>query len=164
MTTSISHTVPTPKDVKDLLEGLLGRSVTIAEADPVVAADVPLASVALYVAERTDLAAVIGLDLPLAANAGAAVGLIPAGGAQACVEDKVLSPMIAENLREIFNILVSMLNREGAARLRLYQTYLPGEAIPTDAAAHLLAIGRRIDLQVGIAGYSGGRLSVCLAS
>jgi hypothetical protein len=163
MTTSLPHVVPNPKDVKDLFEGLLGRGVTVGESDPVVTADLPSTAMAIYITQRQAMAAVIGLDMPLAAFAGAAVGLIPVGGAEACLEDKVLSPMIAENCREIFNIFSGMLNREGAERVRLHQTFLPGDSPPTDAAALLLAIGRRIDLKVEVAGYGSGRISVSLA-
>jgi hypothetical protein len=120
--------------------------------------------VATYVTERLQLGAVIGLDFSLAANLGAAVGLIPAGGAQACLEDKALSPVIAENLAEVCNILASMLNQQGCARLKLERTYLPTEPPPNDVVGCLLAIGRRIDLNVSITGYGAGRLSTCLVS
>jgi hypothetical protein len=45
------------------------------------------------------------MDLPLAAYAGAALGLIPSGGAQACIEDKELSANMGENVTEVCNIV-----------------------------------------------------------
>jgi hypothetical protein len=164
MTTSTQRTLPAPKNVKDVLEDLLGRPVTVAEGMPVQTADLPSTAVATYVTERLQLGAVIALDMPLAAYAGAAVGLIPAGGAQACLEDKALSPAIAENLVEICNIMACVLNKEGCSRLKLERTYLPADPPPNDVLGCLLAIGRRIDLGVSITGYGGGRLSVCLAA
>jgi hypothetical protein len=99
------------------------------------------------------------MDLPLAAYAGAALGLIPSDGAQACIEDKGLSANMAENITEVCNILSSLLNHEGQPRLRMHRTYLPGQQAPAEEAAHLQAIGRRLDLTVEVQGYGRGRLS-----
>jgi hypothetical protein len=156
----MSRELPVPKAVKDLFEELLGRPVTVGIGEPFRAADLkqhPLVST--YVDDGLVLRAVVGMDLPLAAYAGAALGLIPSGGAQACIEDKELSANMAENVTEVCNILSSLLNHESQPRLRMHRTYLPGDAAPNDAAAHLLAIGRRLDLTVEVQGYGGGRLA-----
>jgi hypothetical protein len=156
-------TLPALLPVRNLLEDLLGREVTVSYADPVVKDDLPTTVVAVYVDSAPRLVAVIGLDLPLAAYAGAALGLMPAGGAEDSIEDKELSPTLAENVRELLNILTGLLNREGVPHVKLYGVHLPGEAVPSDAAAHLLALGRRLDVQVEIARYGAGRLSLSLA-
>src|SRR5690349_19131307 len=101
----MSHVLPVPKAVKDLFDDLLGRPVTVSPSDPIRAADIPTTTVALYTDERLTLCAVIGLDFKLTAFAGAAIGLIPPGGAEACIEDKEISKMIGENAIEVCNIL-----------------------------------------------------------
>jgi hypothetical protein len=154
------HPIPAPKAVKELLEGLLGRDVDVAPADPLRAGDLPKTAVAVYVDDGMKLSAVAGLDLPLAANVGAAIGLVPPGGAQACVEDNELSPLIAENFTEVCNVLTTLLNRDGAPHLRLHQVFLPGQAAPGDAASRLLALGSRLDLDVAVNGYGSGRFSL----
>lgn len=154
------YEIPPPKAVKDLLQDLLGRDVAVSLTDPLRAQDLGQTAVAVYVDDKMKLSAVAGLDLPLAANVGAAIGLVPPGGAQACVEDKELSPMIAENFTEVCNVLTSLLNREGAPHLRLYQVFLPGQEAPGDAASRLLALGSRIDLDVAVTGYGSGRFSL----
>jgi hypothetical protein len=164
MTTSIPRTLPALKNVKDVFEELLGRGVTVAEGLPMQQADLARTLVATYVSDRMQLGAVMGIEFALAAHAGAAVGLIPAGGAQACIEDGVLSPAIAENVFEVCNILATLLNREGCPRLKLERTYLPAEEPPNDVTGCLLAIGRRLDINTTIAGYGGGRLSICLTA
>ena len=90
--------MPASLAIRNLLEDLLGRDVTVTAADPLVADALKRTVAAVYVDNSTKMTAVIGLDLPLAAYAGAALGLMPAGGAQDCVEDGVLSPMLAENV------------------------------------------------------------------
>ena len=156
----MSYVLPVPKDVKDLFEDLLGRSITVAPVDPMRAADIPQTLVALYTDPAKQLGAVIGMDFALTAFAGAAIGLIPPGGAEACIEDKEISKMIGENAIEVCNVLASLLNREGTAHLKLYQTYLPGNPPPNDAVGHLVALGRRLDLAVDVAGYGSGKLAI----
>lgn len=154
------HQIPPAKAVKDLLEGLLGRDVDVSPADPLRVGDLPRTAVAVYVDDTMRLTAVAGLDLPLAANVGAAIGLVPPGGAKACVEDNELSPMIAENFTEVCNVLTTLLNKEGGPHLRLHQVFLPGQEAPGDAASRLLALGSRLDLDVAVNGYGSGRFSL----
>jgi hypothetical protein len=159
----MSHVLPVPKAVKDLFDDLLGRPVTVNPADPLKAADVPRTLVALYTDDRLQLMAVIGMNFELTVYAGAAIGLIPPGGAEACIEDKEISKMIGENAVEICNILAGLINKEDAPRVKLHQTFLPGGGPPADAVNHLLALGRRLDLKVDVSGYGGGKISLALA-
>ena len=159
----MSRELPVPKAVKDLFEELLGRPVTVGIGEPFRAADIkdgPL--VGTYVDDSLKLRAVVGMDLPLAAYAGAALGLIPSGGAQACIEDKELSANMADNVTEVCNILSSLLNQEGLPRLRKHHTFLPGVPAPADAVGQLQAIGRRLDLNVEVQGYGQGRMAIVL--
>ena len=155
--------LPAPKEVRDLFEDLLGRPVTVSPTDPVLSEAVRRTMVALYVDNALKLQAVIGLELSLAVYAGAALGLIPPGGAQDSVEEGVMTPVVAENVTEVCNIMAGLLNRPGAPHLRLYQRFLPGEGPPTDATGHLLALGRRLDLNVEVSGYGSGKLSISFA-
>jgi len=160
----MSHPLPVPKAVKDLFEDLLGRTVEVAPADAVRAADVPKTLVAEYVDDSKQLRAVVGMDFALTAYVGASIGLIPPGGAEACIEDNEISKMIGENAIEVCNVLASLLNSQGAAHLKLYQTHLPGTAPPNDAVGYLLALGRRLDLAIDVAGYGSGKLSIAFAA
>jgi len=156
----MSTALPAAKSVRDLLADLLGREVTVAPAAPFVASDIDRTLVALYVDDTGRMTALVGLDMPLAAFAGAAIGLVPRGGAEACVEDGELSPMIAENVAEVCNVLTTLYHRDGAPHLRLHQVHPPGGAVPGDAAAHLVALGQRLDLTVDVAGYGTGRMAL----
>jgi hypothetical protein len=152
--------MPNSKVLKDMLEGLLGRDVEVRPGDPPQAGDLNGSMVAVYVDDTMKMAAVAGLDLTLAANLGAAIGLVPPGGAEVCVEDEALTPMIAENAAEVCNVLSALLNHDGATHHKLHQVYLPGEPAPQDAASRLLALGNRLDLSVTVAGYGGGRFAL----
>jgi hypothetical protein len=152
--------MPNSKVLKDMLEGLLGRDVEVRPGDPPQAGDLNGSMVAVYVDDTMKMAAVAGLDLTLAANLGAAIGLVPPGGAEVCVEDEALTPMIAENAAEVCNVLSALLNHDGGTHHKLHQVYLPGEPAPQDAASRLLALGNRLDLSVTVAGYGGGRFAL----
>src|SRR5690349_19419610 len=149
----MAHALPSSLSVRNLLEDLLGRDVIVQPTDPPQAKDLSRAAVCVYVDDTLKLTAVLGLDLELAAYSGAALGLMPVGAAQACLEDKELTKIVAENVSELCNVFTGLLNKEGQPHLRMYKLYIPGEAVPNDAGAHLLALGNRMDLAVSVKGY-----------
>jgi hypothetical protein len=159
---SDTSVIPAPLAVRNLFEDLLAREVTVEPGAPMAVDDLPRVVAAVITDDQTRLAAVIGMDLSLAAHAGAALGLLPAAVADDAAEDGALEPGLADNVRELCNVLTSLLNREGAPHVRLYQVVVPGEKLPADAAAHLLALGRRLDLKVFVSRYGGGRFCLSL--
>jgi hypothetical protein len=154
--------IPAALTVRNLFEDLLGRDVTVSSGDPMTADDLPTGVFAIYTDSSQQLYAVLGLQLALAANAGAALGLIPAGAAEDSIEEKTLFPNLAENVFELCNVLTTLLNREGAPHVKLYQVIYPGMQLPNDARAHLLALGKRLDLTVEVTRYGKGKLSLSL--
>lgn len=160
---SDTSVIPGAHTVRNLFEDLLGRDVTVTPGSPLTADDLATAVIAVFVDSSQQLYGVIGMELPLAANAGAALGLLPAGAAEDAVDDKKLNPSMAENVGELCNVLTSLLNREGAPHVKLRQVIYPGDAVPNDARAHLLALGRRLDIVVEVARYGKGKLSLSLA-
>ncbi len=160
---SDTSVIPGSLTVRSLFEDLLGRDVTVGPGDPFTADDLPTATVAVYTDSSRQISAVVGMQLSLAANVGAALGLLPVGVAQDSIDDKRLLPNLAENVFELCNVLTSLLNREGAPHVKLYQVVFPGMPLPDDARAHLLALGRRLDLTVEVARYGKGKFSLSLA-
>lgn len=154
--------VPAPKAVRDLLRDLLDRNVEVGLADPYAPEPGERHTLAVYVDDALHTAAVAVADLPFSAHAGAAIGLVPPPGAEVAIEERELSPMLAENLHEVLDICASLLNDVGLPHLRLHQVFAPGAAAPADLGTYARVLGRRLDLQVTIAGYGGGRLSLVL--
>ena len=155
--------LPLPKQLRDLLTGLLGRDVTLepAAAPYAPGPDTP-ASVAVYVDDSLRISALIACDLPFSAYAGAALGLVPPGGAQAAIDDGKLSDTLSENLYEVLNIAASMFNVAGADHLRLHALHPAGPPLDPQLRISTLTLGRREDLQVEVAGYGAGALSIVL--
>jgi hypothetical protein len=160
---SDTSVIPGSLTVRNLFEDLLGRDCTVAHGDPITADDLPTATVAIYTDNHQQIYGVLGMQLSLAANAGAALGLLPAGAAEDSIDEKKLTPNLAENVFELCNVLTSLLNREGSPHVKLYQVVYPGMPLPTDARAHLLALGRRLDLLIEVARYGKGKFSLSLA-
>ena len=152
--------LPHPKDVRDLFEGLLGRSVEVSPGEPVIPTDVQYAGVGLYVEDNLHLSAAVSADLALSAYAGAALGLVPAQSAVDAINARSVHGATWENFGELLNIGVSLFNVDGAPHVRLYETHEPGELPPTDVLELLRGLGRRLDLTVSIAGYGSGSLSI----
>ena len=160
---SDTSVLPGSLTVRNLFEDLLGRDCNVAPGDPITADDLPTATVAIYTDNQQQIYGVLGMQLGLAANAGAALGLLPAGAAEDSIDEKKLSPALAENVFELCNVLTSLLNRDGGPHVKLYQVVYPGMPLPTDARAHLLALGRRLDLTIEVARYGKGKFSLSLA-
>jgi hypothetical protein len=154
--------LPQPKQLKDLLVELLGRDVTLSPATPFAPAPDTAASVAVYVDDQLRISALILCDLAFSAHAGAAIGLIPVGGAQAAIDDGKITDTITENLYEVLNIAASMFNVAGADHLRLHALHPAGPPLDPQLRISALTLGRREDLTIDIAGYGAGAVSVVL--
>ncbi|GAB1643328.1 hypothetical protein [Krasilnikovia sp. MM14-A1259] len=161
---SDTSVIPGSLAIRNLFEDLLGREVAVSSGNPLGAADLPTATIAIYTDASQQMYAVLAMQLGLAANAGAALGLLPAGAAEDSIEMEKLLPNIAENVFELCNVLSSVFsNVEGAPRVKLYQVIYPGMDLPNDARAQLLALGKRLDLDIEVARYGKGTLSLSIA-
>lgn len=153
--------LPTPMEVRDLLEGMLGRDIDmLTGADAVVPEKFPGAVTGVYVDDMLRLSALVVIDEPLAACLGAAIALIPVQTAQTAIDDGFLPPTLFDNAAEILNVMASLFNADGAPHLRLYATYAPGEALPADVAKWVPAFVRRENLNATVKGYGSGLISV----
>jgi hypothetical protein len=157
-TTPLPHT----KSVRDMLLDMLGRDVQVGQSDPWAPTPRDLGAVAVYVDDRTQMRALVTCNLRLAAGLGASIALIPPETADACVEDRRLTDGMGENLGEVFNILTALFNVPERPHLKMYAVHLPGELPAADVSASLRAFGKRSDLEVTVAGYGTGKLSIVL--
>lgn len=152
--------LPPAKDVRDLLEGLLGKDTDFSDGARLTEATA--AMVGVYVDDQLGLRALVVMDVGLAASVGAAIGLMPVGGVEDAVDDGELLPAQSDNAAEVLNVMAALFNVGDAPHLRLYSTYAPKVAAPDDVVAKLTALGGRVDWEVRVKGYPGGQLSVLL--
>jgi hypothetical protein len=152
--------LPNPKHVRDLLESLFGKDVTVAPGQPVSLNDKP--AVAVYVDPTLATTALCLVDISLAAWLAGALALLPKGGLEDAIEEGELSQTHLEAVYEVVNIAASMFNGAGVNHSKLYKLYAPGEPLPGDIAGLAVAFNR-IDLAVDVAGYGSGNLSIVMA-
>lgn len=148
-------------EVRSLLESLVGRDVEVltgASAQDPAKGDGCL--VGMYVDDIGAVAALVLLDVPLAAYLGGALGLVPVRMAQQAVDHGGLPDGLLENASEVLNVMGSLFNAEGAPHVRLETVFEPGHPVPADVARHAQAFGRRCDLDVDVAGYGRGGFSL----
>ena len=155
--------LPAAKDVRDMLTGLVGKPVGVNPGAPVTPTPDKPVSVAVYVDPHMAINALCVMDLAASAYTGAALALLPPGGAQDAVEeDGELTGLMAEALHEVVNVLSALFNVPGAPHSKLHKLYAPGDDLPGDIAG-MLANFNRIDLAIEIPGYGNGGVSLVLA-
>ena len=120
------------------------------------------AAVAAYVDPTSRLNAIVLIDLPLSAWCAGALALLPKGGCEDSVEEGELTDMQVEVLHEVVNVAASLFNAGGVLHSKLDKLYAPGEALPADLGV-LTASTNRVDIDVTVAGYGKGTLSIILA-
>jgi hypothetical protein len=136
------------------LRDLLGKAVTPKKS----AGALPLGKtwVGTYVDDSGKLAGLCLCDLGLASSMGAALALIPAGAAAETVRVGTLSGEMMDNLREVLNVMASLF---GGPHVRFSALVAPPTAPPAEVAALAARPGSRLDLDVAVAGYLGGKVA-----
>ncbi|GAA1652340.1 hypothetical protein [Georgenia ruanii] len=153
--------LPSIKDVRDLLHAMLGRDVDVTGTiDALTPATPGGVVVGVYTTEGLRTAALIALDVPLAARAGAALALLPSRTAEAAIGHQYLPEQLMENVAEILNVMASLLNADDAPHVRLHRVHGPTELLPADVATWLRSYGPRVDAGVSIRGYGDGGVGV----
>lgn len=155
--------LPRTKLLRDMLMDMLGRDIHVSPSDPWAPTIRDPGTVAVYVDDAWRARAFISCSLTLSVALGASLALVPAKTAEASVTEGRLSEDLAENLNEVLNILSALFNLPEKPHLKLFATHLPGAPPPIDICAQLRAFGKREDLNIEVAGYGSGRLSVVLA-
>lgn len=160
LTTAVAPVpVPGPEQVRDLLQTLAGCDVVVTAGPPVLPSR-EAALVGVYVTDEDLLGAVVACELPLAGRLGAALGSVPVAEVEQSLMAGRLSPDLAENAHEVLNVVAAAFEAPGAPPLKLRRVHAVGEQLPAEVAPTLTYVVRRVDLQVQVAGYGGGRLSV----
>jgi hypothetical protein len=154
--------LPAAKDVRDMLTGLVGKPVGVNNGAPVTPTPDKPVSVAVYVDPQMAINAICVMDLGASAYTGAALALLPPGGAQDAVEeDGELTSLLVEALHEVVNVLSALFNTPGAPHSKLHKLYAPGDDLPGDIEG-MLANFNRIDLAIEVPGYGKGAISLVL--
>jgi hypothetical protein len=155
--------LPTPKQLRDLVESQLGRAVHLHHCEP-LDPTAPGLSFAIYVDSHLATQALVVADLPAAAYLGAASRLVPVRVADAAITEGTLPELIAERFRALLGGWTALFGDPGPGRpadeARLYRAVLPGQQPPRDMVSLAAAAGQRLDLSVDVHAYGRGDLAL----
>lgn len=155
-----SKDLPTANAIGKLIASLVGKSVTAKPGQALK--ELPKGGVAVvYVDEAQTVVAIIVTDVAMAAAAGASLAMIPVGAAQDATRSGVLPPNMAENFREVTNVMASLLTT-GSGRVVRQAEFSVG-AVPAQAGGVMSNPSGRLDLEVDVQGYGKGALSILVA-
>ncbi len=155
---STAYPLPDASKVRSML-GLLfeGLEVRVGKSFAVVPASG--CWVALYIGDGGAAVGACIVDAALAANASAALSMLPLGIAKEAAASKLLTDAMVDNLREVLNICTRLLMSEGSPHLRLADIHRCN-ALPPNVAALLGAYKGRIDFELNVPKYGPGNLAV----
>ncbi|MFO8076258.1 MAG: hypothetical protein ACQETV_00825 [Actinomycetota bacterium] len=154
--------LPVRASVRDLLTDLLGRSVEVRQAaDPLVLSPSRPALLATYRDDDGGMAVASACELPLAAGAGGAIGMMSAAEvAEALQGASALEGDLEEFFHEVANVMGKLLNTPTSPHVALSALYaVPGE-VPVDVARVVLAPQVRLDYRVDVDGYGDGTMTL----
>ena len=147
------------KPFKDLIEGLVGRSVEFGFG-PLVDPD-GRNTVGVYVNPSNVMSALVLMDRPLTAYLGAALGLVPAGIVEESLAEGVVPENLQENAGEVLNVIAAVLGDVLGVHQRLDVIFPPTQGLPGPVNTFAGdATMSRLDMSLDIAGYGSGNMSV----
>jgi hypothetical protein len=153
--------LPNSKSVKDVLEGMLGRDVTLdAAVSKMSPVDAVGGLVATYCDDDSQMRAILGWSIEAAAYVGCSLGLIPAGMAKEMAAEKYLRTDAVENLAEVSNVMAAAFDRPGNPHVRMDQTYFPTGSAPQPLTSFMFSHSDRLDYELTIKGYGVGKMTL----
>jgi hypothetical protein len=150
--------LPAPEEVARLLRDLFSRPVNPKKGQPLPPSTKVCAGT--YADDTGGLVGVCVCDLPISASIGAALALIPAAAAADAVKASKIPAEIYENLREVLNIMAGLFR---GTHVRFCELLPLAAVLPPPVASIVARPLARLDLELSIAGYAGGRLSLLIA-
>ena len=159
MSISLDHSpMPNRHAVRNTIQDLIGRDVDLSDGNPPEAKSTNV--VAVYVTDKLATSAISIVDLECAARLGGSLGMVPRMVVDEAIKARELPTTLEENCYEVLNVLAAVFNLPNAPHVRLYQMYGPNVALPPDIAALGAMLGSRMDVELKIAGYGTGLLSI----
>jgi hypothetical protein len=150
--------MPIPEDVRDFLNDLLGKSVSVSKR-PVAEFDTESQTylTGLYVDDKDRLIGACVADIKLAANAGAALAMMPNAVADEATDAGALEGSLRDNYYEVVNILSALLNGPSVPHLRLTDLV---DGVPEDVVTLTKKAGGHKQYDVTIVDYQGGTMAL----
>ena len=152
--------LPKAADVSKTLVMLFGGNVPATPGKPLDLKPTSSNLLASYVDDDGKVVAAFVCDIPLAANAGCALSMMPANAAKDAIKTKKLESAMLDNLYEVANILSTLLMNDKTPHLRIATLYPELGKIPPEVQDMLRAARGHADFTVNIPRYGNGGMSI----
>ena len=154
--------MPRIERLGEQLTSLLGKETTVTESAGanVFEGD---AHTARYFTRDDKLAVLCQVDLAVAAFLGAALAMVPVGGAEEAVKEGELGANLVDAYSEVANIMAGLLCSDGYPHVRWISIARSLDALTDDDKAVVANPKKRIDVQIQIEGYGGGKMTILSA-
>ena len=149
-----------PSAIQDLFAGLLGRTVNAASGKPIVLFGKDQWVVGVYEDDEHNLAGLSVSDLSVANHAGAALSMVPSGQAEEGARANTLNEELLLNYREILNVAANLFPAGGGPHVRLTNVVFARPKIDPAFVKIIRKPKSRVDVNLKIDGYGGGRVSL----
>lgn len=143
------------------VENMLAMLFGVDDLDVADASSLPEGPTAVYVGDDGELLALGVADFAFAAYSGAALSMLPKGGAQDMVDEKALSSTIEANYYEVMNICSRLLMNDQSTHLRLDRLVDWAEA---KTLIDSLGASQSLAFNVPVPRYGSGILAFVIAA
>ncbi len=156
--------VTTGADIARLLTEILNVSVSEMPALGTKTSEFRRIAWGVYEGTEASVSYLWGLELSLAAAAAAALILFPPARARESVVAGRLDETLEENCRELLNVMTRLLNVPGGIHFHLKELVYQERVIPKLLQDRMERVSERLDLELTIAGYGAGRMTLLMIS
>jgi hypothetical protein len=147
------------KELASFLDGLFGSEAKVDHIEPPSSLADPRVT-ATYNNAEGGLEFAIICELKLANSLGAALAMIPPGGAEDASAEGVIPENIGENLYEVLNILSAAFADAEHHRVVLDKVFHPDQPLEADLAAKVDAAQNLIQIEYETGRYQAGKMSL----
>ena len=115
---------------------------------------------ARYLTRDDQLVGLCQVDLSIAAALGASLAMIPAGAAEDAVKEGDLGTNLTDAYSEVANIMAGLLCADGSPHVRWTNIAANLGALTDADKAILSSPANRVDVEVDVDGYCGGKMTL----
>lgn len=152
--------LPKATDVSKTLVMLFGGNVPATPGKPLDSKPGSGNLITSYVDDHGKIVAAFVCDIPLAANAGCALSMMPASAAKDAIKTKKLEQAMLDNLYEVANILSTLLMNDKTPHLKIDTLYPDAGKLPAEVREMLDAAKGHVDFMINVPRYGNGRMSL----
>lgn len=143
---------PTSQNVSELMGMLYGLELETSESSPI---DAP-AYTATFVNPEGELVAACLCDSEMVIYSGAALSMMPPGGAQDMVSEKEFTKSVLDNFHEVMNICTRLMMSNDSPHLKLDKV-LPSAEVASDLGS-LKEAATQAAFEIAIPRYGSGHI------